>query len=52
MNLKYIVFDRDGTLIKHIPYLHKVEDVKLFDDTIKSIQLLKKNIQKLCWHGH
>ena len=43
MNKGYIVFDRDGTLIKHIPYLHKVEDVKLFNDTIKSFKLLKKN---------
>ena len=42
MDSGYIVFDRDGTLIKHIPYLHKIEEVELFSDTTKSIKLLKK----------
>ncbi len=27
--MRYIIFDRDGTLIKHKKYLHKPEDVKL-----------------------
>ena len=27
--MRYIIFDRDGTLIKYKPYLHKPEDVKL-----------------------
>ena len=27
--MRYIIFDRDGTLIEHKPYLHKPEDVKL-----------------------
>lgn len=42
-NKKYIVFDRDGTLIKHKPYMFKPEMVELFDDTIESLKLLKKN---------
>jgi len=50
MPLKYVVFDRDGTLIKHIPYLHNPSQVELFGDTIKSINLLKKNRVKLFLH--
>ncbi len=29
MNNKALFLDRDGTLIQHIPYLHRIEDVKL-----------------------
>ena len=47
---KYIVFDRDGTLIKHIPYLSNPSQVKLFGDTIKSINLLRENGFKLFLH--
>ena len=47
---KYIVFDRDGTLIKHIPYLSNPSQVKLFGDTIKSINLLRENGVKLFLH--
>ena len=50
MRNRYVVFDRDGTLIKHIPYLHKEEDIILFDDTIKSIKLLKKHAFKFFLH--
>ena len=50
MPLKYVVFDRDGTLIKHIPYLCNPSQVELFGDTIKSINLLKKNRVKLFLH--
>ena len=50
MDSGYIVFDRDGTLIKHIPYLHNPEEVELFSDTIKSIKLLKKNNFKFFLH--
>ena len=52
MDSGYIVFDRDGTLIKHIPYLHKIEEVELFSDTIKSIKLLKKNGFKFFLHTY
>ena len=47
---KYIVFDRDGTLIKHIPYLSSPSQVELFGDTIKSINLLVENRVKLFLH--
>lgn len=50
MHLKYVVFDRDGTLIKHIPYLCNPSQVELFGDTIKSINLLIENRVKLFLH--
>lgn len=50
MNLKYVVLDRDGTLIKHIPYLSNPSQVELFGDTIKSINLLIENRVKLFLH--
>ena len=50
MHLKYVVFDRDGTLIKHIPYLYNPSQVELFGDTIKSINLLIENRVKLFLH--
>ena len=43
MSLKYIVFDRDGTLIKHKPYMYKQEMVELFEDTVISLKKLKDN---------
>ena len=29
--MRYIIFDRDGTLIEHKKYLHNPEDVKLIN---------------------
>lgn len=43
MSFKYIIFDRDGTLIKHKPYMYKPEMVELFPDTIDSLKILKNN---------
>mgnify|MGYP006080586237 FL=1 len=40
---KYIVFDRDGTLIKHIPYLFEANKVELLPTVKKSLELLKSN---------
>jgi D-glycero-D-manno-heptose 1,7-bisphosphate phosphatase len=40
---KYIVFDRDGTLIKHIPYLFEPNKVELLPTVKKSLKLLKNN---------
>lgn len=45
-----IVFDRDGTLIKHIPYLSDPEKVELFNDTKESLKLLKNNGFKFHLH--
>ncbi len=39
---KAIILDRDGTLVVDPGYVHKIEDFKLFPDTIKALQLLKK----------
>ena len=40
---KYIVFDRDGTLIKHIPYLFEPNKVELLPSVKESLKLLKSN---------
>lgn len=41
---KYVVFDRDGTLIYHVEYLRKVEDVRFVAgifDVLKKLSALK-----------
>ncbi len=40
---KYILLDRDGTLIKFIPYLTRIDDVELFPDSIEALKVLKKS---------
>jgi len=46
MKIKHVILDRDGTLIKHIPYLFEKEKVILINGTIEAIKLLiKKNIK-------
>ena len=46
MKIKHVILDRDGTLIKYIPYLFKKEKVELITGTIEAINLLiKKNIK-------
>ena len=46
MKIKHFILDRDGTLIKHIPYLFEKEKVELIPGTIKAIRILiKKNIK-------
>ena len=35
---KYIVFDRDGTLIKHIPYLFEPNKVELLPTVKESLK--------------
>ena len=47
---KYIVFDRDGTLIKHIPYLFEPNKVELLPTVKESLELLKSNGFKLFLH--
>ena len=41
--IKHIIFDRDGTLIKHKPYLFKSSEVELLPYVKSSLELLKKN---------
>jgi D-glycero-D-manno-heptose 1,7-bisphosphate phosphatase len=41
--IKHVIFDRDGTLIEHIPYLKKVSDVKLLPKVKSCIKFLIDN---------
>lgn len=45
-----ICFDRDGTLIKYIPFLHKKEEVKLLPTVKDAIFLCKQYNIKLFLH--
>ena len=52
MRIKAVVFDRDGTLIKHIPYLSRPEFVCLLEGVQEGIRkLLQKDI-KLFIHSN
>ena len=41
MKSKYIIFDRDGTLIKHVRYLTKISDIEYLPGVIESLLKLK-----------
>jgi len=41
MKNKYIIFDRDGTLIKHTHYLTKISDIKYLPGVIESLSKLQ-----------
>jgi D-glycero-D-manno-heptose 1,7-bisphosphate phosphatase len=43
MKNRFIIFDRDGTLVKLKPYLHKVEEVEFTNNLSKGLLELKKN---------
>ena len=46
MKSEHVILDRDGTLIKYIPYLFEKEKVELITGTLEAInQLIKKNIK-------
>tara|TARA_B100001057_G_scaffold80535_1_gene75791 strand:- start:23456 stop:24013 length:558 start_codon:yes stop_codon:yes gene_type:complete len=47
---KHIVFDRDGTLIKYIPYLFMAEDIQLKKEVRESLKLLKDKGHKMYLH--
>ena len=47
---KYIVFDRDGTLIKHVPYLYEEEKVELLPYVTDLIKVFKSKKYKLFLH--
>jgi D-glycero-D-manno-heptose 1,7-bisphosphate phosphatase len=40
-NYKFLVFDRDGTLIKHKPYMFKENDVELLPHVKEGLKILK-----------
>tara|TARA_B100001142_G_C14239229_1_gene618650 strand:- start:13 stop:555 length:543 start_codon:yes stop_codon:yes gene_type:complete len=50
MDIKYIVFDRDGTLIKHKPYLYKPKEVELLPYVPEGLKKLKKFGYKFLLH--
>lgn len=37
---KYVIFDRDGTLIKHVHHLHKIDQIEIIEDAFESLKLL------------
>jgi len=49
-SIKFIVFDRDGTLIKHIPYLFEPDKVELLPGVKEGIYSLKKKGHRLFLH--
>ena len=50
MKIKHVILDRDGTLIKYIPYLFEKEKVELITGTIEAINLLIKKKIKMYLH--
>ena len=48
--VKHIVFDRDGTLIEHKPYLCNPKEVKLLPYVAKGLAKLKEQGHKLYLH--
>jgi D-glycero-D-manno-heptose 1,7-bisphosphate phosphatase len=47
---KHIVLDRDGTLIKYVPYLCDPNKVELIELTTEAIKVLKENDYKIHLH--
>tara|TARA_B100000965_G_C19030800_1_gene515236 strand:- start:7 stop:546 length:540 start_codon:yes stop_codon:yes gene_type:complete len=50
MTVKFIVFDRDGTLIKHKPYLFEPKEVELLPYVSEGLNKLKESGHKLFLH--
>lgn len=44
---KFVIFDRDGTLIKHVKYLNKIEQVVFTDGIFESLKNLTLNNYRL-----
>jgi D-glycero-D-manno-heptose 1,7-bisphosphate phosphatase len=40
--IKGVVFDRDGTLIEYVPYLHRTSDVRFYPGVLTACQQLKQ----------
>lgn len=52
MPIKMVIFDRDGTLIKHVPYLCDPSEVRLLDGVKEGIARLIERGVKLCMHSN
>ena len=50
MKLKHFILDRDGTLIKYIPYLYEKEKVELISGTVEALNLLIEEKVKIYLH--
>ena len=50
MKIQHVILDRDGTLIKYIPYLHDKQKVNLIEGTKEALRLLKDKKVKLYLH--
>lgn len=50
MKIKHVILDRDGTLIKYIPYLFEKEKVELISGTIEALNFLIKKKIKIYLH--
>ena len=50
MHTKYIILDRDGTLIKHIPYLSNPDFVELESGVVETLAYFKEKGFKLFLH--
>lgn len=44
---KAVFFDRDNTLVIDVNYMHKVEDLKFYDDTFSALKLIQSKGFKL-----
>lgn len=46
MKYKYVILDRDGTLIKRVPYLIKIEDIEFLPGVFEGLSRLKNTCYK------
>ena len=51
-SIKAVVFDRDGTLIKHVSYLYKAEEVELLPGVREGLERLRSAGIKLFVHSN
>ena len=47
MTINAVIFDRDGTLIKYVPYLKNIDDIEFYPGVINACQQLLANNIKL-----
>ena len=51
-SIKAVIFDRDGTLIKHVPYLYQADDVELLPGVREGLKRLHEAGLLLCLHSN
>jgi D-glycero-D-manno-heptose 1,7-bisphosphate phosphatase len=50
--VKCVFLDRDGTLIRHVPYLHDPRQVELLPTVVSGLRLLREHDCKLILHSN